>query len=186
MKNPILQLTLLPFLVGCTDRRTGPPSGSEHNEGDKQKNHASQPPVSSQFSVDVLLSDAARKKLIDSKETIIVSGDFTGHPKQGTEARYLDIKSGDVDLGIVKQEIDPGETAIFNELNLNPDALARIDSQGPHILISVYSGRRSAKDNLLRCEYYDGSFASIRARTIAIRCQLITENDSTILRRLAD
>ena len=175
MKNPILQLTLLLFLVGCTDRRTGSPSESEHHEGDEQKNHASQAPVSSRFSVDILLSDAARKKLIDSKETIIVSGDFTGHPKQGTEARYLDIKSGDVNLGIVTQEKYPGEAAIFKELNLNPDALVRINSQGPRILLSAYSGRRSAKNNLLRCDDYDGSFDSIRGRTIAIRCQLIAE-----------
>jgi hypothetical protein len=45
--------------------------------------------------VKVQLSDAARKKLTESKETIIVAGYFTGRPKQGTEARYLDIKSGD-------------------------------------------------------------------------------------------
>jgi hypothetical protein len=125
--------------------------------------------------VNVHLSEAASTKLIDNKETIIVAGTFTGHPKQGTEARYLDIKSGDVVLGDVKQEIRPGETAIFDQLNLNPDALARIDSQGPHILTDVYSGRRSSEDNLLDCDDYDGAFESIRGRTIVIRCQLIEE-----------
>jgi hypothetical protein len=125
--------------------------------------------------VKVQLSDAARKKLIESKETIIVAGYFTGRPKQGIEARFLDIKSGDVVLGDVKSEIRPGETAVFDELNLNPDALARIDSQGRHILIDVYSGRRSSKDNLLDCEVYDGAFESIHGRTIVISCQLIDE-----------
>ena len=172
MKYPKLSLALL-LLFGCSGRWL--PSQSEHYEGGEQKNHATQVPASSQFSVDVQLSDAARKKLIDSKETIIVGGYFTGHPKQGTEARYLDIKSGDVILGDVKQEIRPGETAIFSVLNLNPDALARIDSQGQHILTTVYSGRRSSKDNLLHCEDYDGSLESIRGRTIVIRCQLIEE-----------
>ena len=75
----------------------------------------------------------------------------------------------------MEQEIHPGEIAIFNELNLNPDALARIDSQGPHILTNVSSGRRSSKDNLLDCEDYDGSFESIHGRTIVVRCQLIEE-----------
>jgi hypothetical protein len=82
--------------------------------------------------VNIQLSNAASTKLIDNKETILVAGTFTGHPKQGTEARYLDIKSGDVVLGDAKEEIRPGETAIFDQLNLDPDALARIDSQSLH------------------------------------------------------
>lgn len=121
------------------------------------------------------LSDAARRRLLASKETIIVSGSLTGHPNPGIDPRYLDIKSGDVDLGEVKQEIRPGETAIFDQLNLNPDALARVDSQSPHILMDVYSGRRSSKDNLLDCDDYDGGVEQIRGRTIVIRCQLIEE-----------
>jgi hypothetical protein len=160
MRHQILPLASLLLLCGCNRPRTATPSQSEHR---------------GLFSVNVQLSEAASTKLIDNKETIIVDGTFTGHPKQGTEARYLDIKSGDVVLGDVKQEIRPGETAIFDQLNLNPDALAHIDSQGPHILMDVYSGRRSSKDNLLDCDDFDGAFESIRGRTIAIRCQLIEE-----------
>ena len=176
MRYRVLSSGLLVLLFGCGDRRIASPSQSEQPGGDGQRNHALNVPVPSQFSVDVRLSDTARNKLIESNETIIVAVYFTGHPKPGTEARYLDIKSGDVVLGDVKhQEIHPGETAIFSELNLNTDALTRIDSQGPHILADVYSGRRSSKDNLLDCDYYDGSLESIRGQTIVIRCQLIGE-----------
>ena len=160
MRLHILPLAFLLLLGGCSRPRSAAPSQSEHR---------------GLFSVNVELSGAARKKLIDSKETIIVAGSFTGHPKQGTETRYLDIKSGDVDLGDVKQEIRPGETAIFDQLNLNPDALAQIDSQGQHILMDVYSGRKSSKNNVLYCDDYDGSFESLRGRTIVIHCQLIEE-----------
>ncbi|MFZ0286468.1 MAG: hypothetical protein WAL32_14655 [Terriglobales bacterium] len=160
MQGSTLPLALVLLLAGCNRPRTAAPSESEHR---------------ALFGVNVQLSEAAGKKLIDSRETIVVAGDFTGHPKQGTEARYLDIKSGDVDLGEVRQEIHPGETALFDQLNLNQDAPARIDSQGPHILTDVVSGRRSSKDNLLDCDDYDGSFESIRGRTIVIRCQLIEE-----------
>jgi len=161
----MLPLALLLLQFGCSDRRSQR----------EQKNIAPQVPASSQFSVDVQLSDAARKKLIDSKETIVVALDFAGHPKPGTEARYLDIKSGDVVLGSVNQEIHPGEIAKFNELKLNPDALGLIDAHGPNVLMSVFSARKSSKDNLLDCEVYDGSLDSVHGRTIEIPCQLIGE-----------
>ena len=170
----MLPLALLLLLFGCSDRRSLP-SQSDHRLQGEQKDIAAQVPNSSQFSVDVQLSEAARKKLIASKETIVVALDFAGHPKQGTEARYLDIKSGDVVLGRVEEEIHPGETAKFNELKLNSDALALIDAHGPNILISVFSGRKSSKDNLLDCEAYDGSLDSVHGRTIEIPCQLIGE-----------
>ena len=81
MRHHGLPLALLLVLCGCNRPRTAVPSQTEHRE---------------LFSVNVQLSEAASKKLIDRKETIIVAGYFTGHPKQGTEVRYLDIKSGDV------------------------------------------------------------------------------------------
>jgi hypothetical protein len=145
-----------------------------YREVDQHKNVAGQV-ASSQFRVNVELSEGARDKLNDSKETIIVAGYFTGHPKEGTEARYLDIKSGDVPLGNAQQEIRPGETAVFTQINLNSDAMSRIDSQGPQILINVFSGRRSSNDNLLSCNLYEGGLDSLRGKTIVIRCHLIAE-----------
>jgi hypothetical protein len=174
MRNAIFSLGLIVLMVGCTEHRAGR-SESEQRAANERNQTAASVPASPEFSVSVRLSDAAKKKLIDSRETIIVAGDFTGHPKQGTERRYLDIKSGQVDLGDVEVEMHPGETATFNDLKLKPDALARIDSHGPSILISVYSGRKSSKDNLLDCEAYDGSFESIHGRRIDIPCQLIEE-----------
>jgi hypothetical protein len=129
---------------------------------------------SPQFSVDVQLSDAAKKKLVDDKETIIVLGVFTGHPKEGAEARFLD-KVGQVLLGEVRREIRPGEIATFEQINLNPNALAQIDSQGPWVFIEVFSGRRSSKDNLLYSEDYEGGFESVLGRTMVLHCQLIAE-----------
>jgi hypothetical protein len=168
MRYSILSLAVVPLLFGCSGLPTRPHSGSDRGV-DQQKN------IAAPFSVNVQLSEGAREKLTDSNETIIVAGYFTGHPKEGTETRYLDIKSGDVVLGDVQQEIRPGETAVFNQLNLNTDAVSRIDSQGPHVLINVFSGRRSSKNNLLDCVYYDGQLESLRGRTILIRCKLIEE-----------
>jgi hypothetical protein len=129
---------------------------------------------SPEFSVHVQLSKAARKKLTQDKETIIVLVSFMGYPKEGTEARFLN-KPGHVLLGEVRREIQPSETATFEPINLKSDAFARIDSQGPLIFIEVFSGRRSSKDNLLDCEDYEGSLESVLGRTMVLRCQLIEE-----------
>jgi hypothetical protein len=122
MRNAIFSLVLMLLTVGCTKEH---PSHSESEQlaASERNKAAAMAPATPEFNVSVRLSDAAKKKLIDSKETIIVAGYFTGHPKQGTERRYLDIKSGQVNLGDVEAEIQPGETAIFNDLNLKPDAL---------------------------------------------------------------
>jgi len=175
MRYMIFALGLVSMLSACSGPRTAESSESGQGAAGERISLAPDVPPSFQFGVKVQLSDAAKRKLADGKETVIVAADFTGHPKQGTEARYLDIKSGDVDLGRVTAEIHPGETAIFDKLNLDPDALARIDSQGPHILVDAYSGRKSSKDNLLDCEDYDGAFESIHGRVIVISCQLIVE-----------
>lgn len=169
MRYSVSLLGLLPLLFGCSSPTASPQSGSAQTT-DQPRN------IGAPFCVNVQLSEPAREKLTDSKETIIVAGYFTGHPKKGTEAKYLDIKSRDVNLGDVQQEIWPGQTAVFKQLNLDPDALSRIDSQGPHILIDVFSGRKSSKDNLLDCEDYDDQFESLRGRTILIHCRLIAEH----------
>jgi uncharacterized protein YcfL len=174
MRNAIFSLGLILLMVGCTEHRAGR-SESEQRAANEANQATAAVPASPEFGVSVRLSDAAKKKLNDSQETIIVAGDFTGHPKQGTERRYLDIKSGQVDLGRVEVEAHPDETATFNDLKLNADALGLIDARGPNILLSVFSGRKSSKDNLLDCEVYDGSLDSVHGRTIEIPCQLIGE-----------
>lgn len=129
---------------------------------------------SPQFSVDVQLSEAARKKLIEDEETIVVLVFFAGEPKEGTAARFLD-KTGGVFLGKMEREIRPGDAATFEQINLDSEAWAQIDSKGPIIFIEAFSGRRSSRDNLLICEDYEGSFESVLGRTMVLRCQLIKE-----------
>jgi hypothetical protein len=166
---PILLASML--LMGCNS--SAPKSGTDQKAEERKSIAGSD--ESSQFRVSVELSENARKKLDASKETIVVAAYFTGRPKEGVEARYLDIKSGDIGLGNTEQEINPGQTAVFRELNLNTDAMSQIDSKGPQVLLNVVSGRRSSKNNLLGCTVYQGSLQSVRGETIHIRCKLIEE-----------
>src|SRR5579864_3908242 len=110
MRYTIFSLGLMFLMVGCSEYRAGH-SESAQPALNEQNRPAATASASPEFIVSVRLTDAAKKKLIDSKETIIVAGYFTGHPKQGTELRYLDIKSGEIVLGDVEAEIHPGETA---------------------------------------------------------------------------
>jgi hypothetical protein len=166
MRYPIFSFGLMLLMAGCSKQGAGH-SGSERQAANEENKAAAMAFASPEFSVSVRLSDAANRKLIDSKETSMVEGFLSGHPNNATELRP-------VFLGRVEAEIHPSETATFSDLRLTPDALARIDSHGPRILIIVYSGKLST-DNLLACEVYDGNFELINGRTIDIPCQLIEE-----------
>jgi len=82
---------------------------------------------------------------------------------------------GQIGLGEIKSEIQPGDVAHFGEIKMKKDALAQIDINGPQLLINVYSGRRSSKNNLLDCDIYEDALRPILGTTIPISCKLIGE-----------
>jgi hypothetical protein len=125
------------------------------------------------YSVSVTLSDKARKLLTDHKETIIVASYFTGSPKPGTPRKYSEM--GEVALGHVDVEIQPGGIAKFGPVKLNQAMLSYVDRNGPQLLINVYSARKSSRDNLLDCGIYEGALEPIESKTIPIACKLIGE-----------
>jgi len=112
--------------------------------------------------------------LTASKETIIVAGYLVGDPKKQAAKKYID-EMGQVSLGTIKTEIQPGQVAHFGEVKMKKDALAQIDDNGPQLLINVYSGRKSSKDNLVDCGIYEGALKPVEGTTIPIACKLIGE-----------
>jgi len=138
----------------------------------------SQPPVLAPefpgFTVNVTFSESAKKKLVESKETVIVAGYLSGNPKKGALKRYVS-EIGDVSLGTIEAEIAPGEIAKFGEVKLKEDARKQTDGADPQLLINVYSGRKSTQDNLLDCGIYEGSLESVQGKSIPIACKLIGE-----------
>ena len=136
---------------------------------------SSQTPVHG-FKVNVSYSERAKKKLLDSKETVIAIAYFTGTPKAGTPFRqYKQYASrpGPMGLGENEVEVLPGEAATFQDLKLKQGALPLLDSQGPQLLINVVSGRKSSKDNLLACSIYEGPLKAVEGTVIPIHCKLI-------------
>jgi hypothetical protein len=126
------------------------------------------------FDVRVTLSEKAEAKFAASKETIIVAGYLSGDPKKQAAKKYVD-EMGQVGLGTIKTEIQPGQIAHFADVKVKKDAFAQIDINGPQLLINVYSGRKSSKDNLLDCGIYEGALKPVGGTTIPIACKLIGE-----------
>lgn len=126
------------------------------------------------FSVAVTLSDKAMEKLKASKETVIVAGYVAGDPKKGALKKYID-SIGQVDLTVVKAEVNPGEIARITEIKVKQNLLDQIDRNATQLLINVYSGRKSSENNLLDCGIYEGPLKAIPSDPIAISCKLIGE-----------
>jgi hypothetical protein len=112
--------------------------------------------------------------LVAGKETVIVVGYLYGFPIQGTPKQDVD-HVGQIDMGEVKKEIAPGTTAKFDSVKLNQPMMKWMDSQGPQLLINVYSGRKSSPDNLLDCGIYEGPLKAVQSQSIPISCKIIGE-----------
>jgi hypothetical protein len=165
----VLSLAALVLLAnGCARQQ----SGASASEKTEQQIEVGGP--ANGFSVNLALSERAKKTLSERKETVVVAGYVTGFPKPGTPKQYVS-DMGEIALGQVLAEVEPGGDVNFNELKLRPDALKQVDAQGPQLLINVFSGRRSSKDNLLNCGIYDGSLKAVQGRKIPISCKLIRE-----------
>lgn len=142
----------------------------------QQPNARPAPPAATQpgFTVTITYSQKAKDTLVARKETVIVAGYLYAFPAKGTPKRDVD-EIGQVDLGEVQDEIAPGATATFAQVNLTQAMLKWVDAQGPQLLINVYSGRKSSPDNLLDCGIYEGSLKAVQGQSIPISCKLIGE-----------
>jgi hypothetical protein len=168
MKIALPLIGLLVVTVGCSGQQAGVVGAGG---GKSQKKEGASPEG---FTTVVTLSDSAKKRLVESKETIVVAAYVSGTPKEGAPKRYVN-EMGEVELGDATREIAPGEDAKFGRISLNKDALAQTDRKDPQLLINVYSGRKSSKDNLLWCSLYQGSLQAVQGDEVKISCKLIRE-----------
>jgi len=126
------------------------------------------------FTVNITYSQKAMATLVAGKETVIVAGYLSGAPRKDTPRQYVSDMS-EVGLGEAQREIAPGATATFDHIKLKQSMLKWIDSQGPLLLINVYSGRKSSPNNLLDCGIYEGALKGGQGQIIPISCKLIGE-----------
>jgi hypothetical protein len=113
------------------------------------------------FTVKITYSQKAMDTLVAGKETVIVAGYLMASPIPGTPKKYVD-HVGQIGLGEVDREIAPGAIATFRNVRPTQAMMKWVDSQGPQLLINVYSGRKSSPNNLLDCGIYQGSLAAVQ------------------------
>ena len=123
------------------------------------------------FDVDVTLSDAARKRLGASGESVIVAAMYFAAAKDGAPAGVLN-DVGMVDIGGARVELEGEGRAAFDG---NAVLRERLEfAQGdPQVNVNVYSGRRSSPDNLLDCGFFQDAMAVAAAGPVRISCDLI-------------
>jgi hypothetical protein len=129
------------------------------------------------FQVSVTLSPQAAATLRRLDEGIVISASYSGNPRPSAKQHVDQI--GQIPLGIQNVEI-PGKaaTVIVNGSRVRRGRLAWI--RGPVLLnVNVYSARRSGPDNILGCDFFDGTLKSAARHAVPIHCSLIAEKAET-------
>lgn len=151
-------------LGGCG--KSAPPSGTATNDAPTNK-YA--------FTVVVTLSDAARKKLSQSGESVIVGAEYFGEPAADAGKDMIN-DIGAIDLGRREVEIPGAGKARFDGSALKRDRLAFVKGK-PQVNVNVWSGRKSSPDNLLNCDMFQNAIEVAAQKPIKLHCRLIAEPD---------
>ena len=182
VKLGVLALALI--VCGCrkgpslAERGAGPVAGQAAQSPSPGQQPKQQPDQEQErqpgFDVAVRLSPRAKAELTARAETVIVDVSFIGGPKAGTPAKYVGQDGQVIGLGDQRVEVAPGATARLSHLLADKKALAYVEG-APGVLVNVYSGRKSSKDNLLDCGIYEGPLSTIADSVLPIDCKLIAE-----------
>ena len=129
------------------------------------------------FAVTVTLSPRAAERLAALPEDIIVAASFSGDPTP--EGRAHGDEIGRIALGRAEARLPPAAgTVHFAGTEAAAEAIRWV--AGPVLLnVNVYSARRSGPDNLLACDFFDGTLASAARAPVTLHCGLIEENPRT-------
>ena len=132
--------------------------------------------VSPPFKVAVSLTPKAAARLAHPHETIVVSAYVYGEATPKGVKRHLADEMDQIDFGKEQYiEIPGAGVAQVPGVRYDKTKLAYIDGGKLLVLVNVYSGRRSAKDNLIECGIFEDSVALAAKAPIPIACKLIGE-----------
>ncbi len=134
-------------------------------------------PIVLAFDVQITLSSKAATRLKLRHESIVVSADYYGEPKPDAQEHANEI--GMIDLGVENVEV-VGPKGLVKLTGTKID-IRRLDwIKGPVLLnVNAFSGRHSSADNILACDFFDGTLSSAVRKTPVLHCSLIEEGEKT-------
>ncbi len=131
------------------------------------------------FKVALNLSEKAKSELKQKNESIIIFIEFIGTPEvlipENYKYEYYN-ELGQIDIGYKSVELKNQMIYNFNDCKVSADLIKLLHNKTYNARISVVSGRKSSKDNLLDCEYFEKNIDSIANKTIEIKGKLIEES----------
>lgn len=176
--NSVFVVALALMIAGCNDKPTDAPNPSA-SVVKPMSAAAAPPPVGAalhDFIVDVTLSPAAKKRMSEGGETIVVSASYFGWPLPAAEDKADDV--GQIDMGGAEQEFSEPARAAFDDKGFRADRLDLLKGE-PQVNVNTYSGRKTSDDNLLACDFFQGSLQVAGSAPITLHCSLIEEQAIT-------
>ena len=138
---------------------------------DISAHHQSKPIQVPPFDVTVSLSPDAVKKLTELKETVIVAAYFYGDSIP--EAKSKADAFGEIHFGTSKMELPGAGVVRITPIDIDPTELKLIQGREVMVLINVFSGRRSLKENILKCGIFQDRVARAASEGVKINCTLL-------------
>lgn len=178
IKFSILYLTMV-FIFSCS------PQNEKQKDKEQSKNDTLVPNKDNDvlfigdsveipsFEIEVILSNKAEEKIKTNKETIIVAAYFSGIPKDTTLKEY--VKNGEYAIGSHEKELSSERVVKFEGIKFSRSLYDTLSPGSLVVLINVYSGRKSAKDNLLDCDILQDHISVVKGKRFLIKGKLIGE-----------
>ena len=129
------------------------------------------------FTIEVALSQKANEKLTSNKETIIIAAWFSGQPKDTTTREYAE--SGEMFIKSAQIELNNNRLANFEGIKFSKASYDSLADKDIRVLINIFSGRRSATDNLLDCTILTEKMSAVKGQKFTLKGKLIGEIDSS-------
>jgi hypothetical protein len=131
------------------------------------------------FKIQLTLSDKAEKELKAKNETVLVGVEFIGTPKKKVDEKYkFDYydENGQVTIGKRTIEITKARKIELDSCKISKGVLELLKNKTYDVRISIVSGRKSSKNNLLDCDFVQQNIEKIKSQNIKINGKLIAED----------
>lgn len=122
-------------------------------------------------------SDAAIEQLDELSEQVVVLATYSANPAPGGRTETNDI--GMISLGSDDIQVLPSRSKVA----LSADGLVEPGPDeiegGIIVNVNVFSARLASEDNILNCDFFEGTLERLRRTGVELHCSLIIEDKET-------